>query len=360
MSTDKKGKISCGSPAPGHPEQCHIPAGSKITPANQEAIDRIRAEFGIGPSRKTADPAAPSPAAAPETLDAAKVLKSLGVTASNPEDVTMNTEEVQSDPLGREEAANELLREKPALKKAAGIHIVSQGPYVVVGGVPLKNSMIRANDTGESVGWYVGESGTEGEDYALCRCGHSKHMPFCDGTHEKIQWDGTCTASTKPYAESARIYRGCNGYDLMDEESLCAIVRYCDPDGSCWNLVQKADGLAEAVIQTCNCVSGRLTVVKDGKMIEPELSMEIECIDDRPRNHYGPLWVKGGIPVKTADGVSYEVRNRTALCRCGHSANKPFCDGTHLCEADAQDGSEGAQNPQPVRKPGPGYKTSEH
>jgi CDGSH-type Zn-finger protein len=41
------------------------------------------------------------------------------------------------------------------------------------------------------------------------------------------------------------------------------------------------------------------------------------------------LWVRGGIPVISADGFAYEVRNRVTLCRCGASANKPFCDGSH-------------------------------
>jgi hypothetical protein len=43
----------------------------------------------------------------------------------------------------------------------------------------------------------------------------------------------------------------------------------------------------------------------------------------------GPLWVRGGIPVESADGTTYEIRNRVTLCRCGRSSNKPFCDGTH-------------------------------
>ena len=30
-----------------------------------------------------------------------------------------------------------------------------------------------------------------------------------------------------------------------------------------------------------------------------------------------------------AGAGSYEPRNRQLLCRCGHSANKPFCDGSH-------------------------------
>ena len=43
----------------------------------------------------------------------------------------------------------------------------------------------------------------------------------------------------------------------------------------------------------------------------------------------GPLWVRGGVPVVSADGYEYEVRNRVTLCRCGSSENKPFCDGSH-------------------------------
>jgi len=44
----------------------------------------------------------------------------------------------------------------------------------------------------------------------------------------------------------------------------------------------------------------------------------------------GPIWVKGGVPVESADASVFENRNRVTLCRCGGSKNKPFCDGTHL------------------------------
>ncbi len=44
----------------------------------------------------------------------------------------------------------------------------------------------------------------------------------------------------------------------------------------------------------------------------------------------GPLWVRGGIPIFSAQYEPYEVRNRVTLCRCGHAENKPFCDGSHI------------------------------
>lgn len=45
----------------------------------------------------------------------------------------------------------------------------------------------------------------------------------------------------------------------------------------------------------------------------------------------GPLRVKGDITLKDAAGEEYDLAGREAisLCRCGHSENKPFCDGAH-------------------------------
>ena len=43
----------------------------------------------------------------------------------------------------------------------------------------------------------------------------------------------------------------------------------------------------------------------------------------------GPYIVKGEVEMKDADGNSYSVEKRMALCRCGASTEKPFCDGTH-------------------------------
>jgi len=44
----------------------------------------------------------------------------------------------------------------------------------------------------------------------------------------------------------------------------------------------------------------------------------------------GPLLLRGDVDLVTADGETIERRRRTvALCRCGLSTIKPFCDGTH-------------------------------
>jgi len=56
----------------------------------------------------------------------------------------------------------------------------------------------------------------------------------------------------------------------------------------------------------------------------------------------GPIRVEGDFTVVDAIGNEYGLAGRTVIsfCRCGHSANKPFCDGTHgregfqsMCEA---------------------------
>ena len=45
----------------------------------------------------------------------------------------------------------------------------------------------------------------------------------------------------------------------------------------------------------------------------------------------GPIRVEGDFSVVDQNGKEFGLGGRTAvtLCRCGHSANKPFCDGTH-------------------------------
>jgi CDGSH-type Zn-finger protein len=44
----------------------------------------------------------------------------------------------------------------------------------------------------------------------------------------------------------------------------------------------------------------------------------------------GPLLLRGDFELVDADGRAIDQGRRTvALCRCGMSAIKPFCDGTH-------------------------------
>jgi 3-phenylpropionate/trans-cinnamate dioxygenase ferredoxin subunit len=43
----------------------------------------------------------------------------------------------------------------------------------------------------------------------------------------------------------------------------------------------------------------------------------------------GPLIVNGEVELTDSEGKRYPAQKRMALCRCGASAEKPFCDGAH-------------------------------
>jgi CDGSH-type Zn-finger protein len=48
-------------------------------------------------------------------------------------------------------------------------------------------------------------------------------------------------------------------------------------------------------------------------------------------NHNGPIRMEGDFEILDPAGAPFGLAGRTviSLCRCGHSANKPFCDGSH-------------------------------
>jgi CDGSH-type Zn-finger protein len=221
----------------------------------------------------------------------------------------------------------------PQKPVAAKVRISKDGPYIVTGQLPLAKQTIGANAAGESVNWVEGHTYPAQAQYALCRCGHSASKPFCDGSHSKVGFDGTETASRESYRQQAKLLQGPT-MSLTDAESLCAFARFCDPNGQVWNLVNQTDepsAKKHFVKQTGECPSGRLVAWDNatGKSIEPKLEPSIGLIEDPVNECSGPVWLRGGIPVVGSDGFEYEVRNRVTLCRCGASQNKPFCDGTH-------------------------------
>ncbi len=84
----------------------------------------------------------------------------------------------------------------------------------------------------------------------------------------------------------------------------------------------------EEIIQRIhNCPSGALSYYKnDGDLAPGEIETEqiVEVIAN------GPLMVYGKLRVKNPDGSETQKNKVTAFCRCGHSNNKPFCDGAHV------------------------------
>jgi len=216
--------------------------------------------------------------------------------------------------------------------KTPRIRIVKNGPYLVSGGVPVEQQSILNNSEGCPSAWRKDKDIPVRERYSLCRCGHTRNPPFCDGAHLKAQFDGTETASRKPYLEQADKIPG-PGLDLTDAETLCSAAGFCNRAGGIWKLIEMSnDEKAKkiAIQEAADCPSGRLIVWdKAGKAIEPVFQASIVSTEEPAEGVSGPLWVRGGIPIESADGTVYEKRNSVTICRCGKSCNKPFCDGKH-------------------------------
>jgi CDGSH-type Zn-finger protein len=216
------------------------------------------------------------------------------------------------------------------------IIVSKNGPYLVSGGVPLSEKIIKYDSKWDTCEWQDGKTHPKQDQYALCRCGQSNNKPFCDGTHLKIKFEGTETASHASYCDQAVVLEG-PGLKMTDAKILCASARFCHRGGGAWTLILTSDnpGDREMMIEeAADCPSGRLVIYdkKTGKPIEPTFEPSIALVEDPNIKVSGPLWVRGGIPIKSSDGTLYETRNRVTLCRCGKSQNKPFCDSSHYPE----------------------------
>ena len=128
-----------------------------------------------------------------------------------------------------------------------------------------------------------------------------------------------------------RTYQG-EAIEVHWEPRLCIHVRNCvrelpsvfRPDARPWVVVDAAgaDAVAEAIER---CPTGALHYRRlDGGAQEHAPSET--TIEPRPN---GPLFVRGHVRVVGDDGGVIREDSRVALCRCGGSSNKPFCDGTH-------------------------------
>ena len=113
--------------------------------------------------------------------------------------------------------------------------------------------------------------------------------------------------------------------------------RLCFHSGNCSRLLPKvfdrdrrpwvkADEASADEIETtvAQCPSGALRTRRVGASGPPRgQPLEIRA---SPK---GPLLLRGGVRILDAGGTVLYEGERAALCRCGGSSNKPFCDGTH-------------------------------
>ncbi len=209
------------------------------------------------------------------------------------------------------------------------IRVTEDGPYQVYGTPPLSRVAVVRTEHGEPVDWTSPEPLPTGRRFALCRCGRSKTKPFCDDSHlEEPRFEGNEVADHGPRSARAEAFVG-EGMVITDDVSICSRAGFCRTRAtSVWELIgSSADPEVRERLRgmISNCPSGRLE--QQPSVVAPAEEPAFEPSIAVTRN--GPLWVRGGITVEAADGSTYEVRNRVTLCRCGHSANKPFCDGSH-------------------------------
>jgi CDGSH-type Zn-finger protein/uncharacterized Fe-S cluster protein YjdI len=116
------------------------------------------------------------------------------------------------------------------------------------------------------------------------------------------------------------------------EPRLCIHVKRCvtelgavfDPDRRPWIDPDAAD--PDAIVETVlACPTGALHFrrLDGGPQEEADGPTTVEPRPD------GPLFLRGPVRLVGPDGEVIREDTRVALCRCGGSANKPFCDGTH-------------------------------
>jgi CDGSH-type Zn-finger protein/truncated hemoglobin YjbI len=203
------------------------------------------------------------------------------------------------------------------------IRCAHNGPYLVTNAQSLRN--------------WLGEELQTMPEMALCRCGDSATKPVCDGACATNRF--TDRKDPKRVADKRDTYEGVQ-LTVFDNRGICQHSGYCTDrlntvfhtDGA---FVTPSGGRMDDIIRAVrDCPSGALSFAVNGVEAREQVDWQntrepaIEVSKD------GPYRITGGIslsdaegkPVKRAQGSSLE---HYALCRCGHSQNKPFCSGMH-------------------------------
>ncbi len=166
-----------------------------------------------------------------------------------------------------------------------------------------------------------------------CRCGKSKNKPFCDGTHLKVNFNGKREKKELTREERIRRYMG-DGFTILDDRSLCRHAGLCDGyhpeiydiDKHPW--IHPASASEEENLNAVsNCPSSALAFEKNGK-VKTDFFKENKAIVTKN----GPIHIQGKVEIVDDQNSKDELndaKDHYALCRCGSSKNKPFCDGTH-------------------------------
>ena len=204
----------------------------------------------------------------------------------------------------------------------AGIRSATDGPYLVTGVETLTN--------------HLGELLPATPTMALCRCGASERKPYCDGSHVRVGFIGAKDPQRVPDRRDR--YPGV-AVTVLDNRGICQHAGYCsDRLASVFHagsepFVTPSGARQDEIIAAARaCPSGALSYAIEHREAREQVDQDrppaIEVSRDGPyRITGGPALTDGaGNPEPRAEGASTE---HYALCRCGHSQNKPFCSGMH-------------------------------
>ena len=223
-------------------------------------------------------------------------------------------------------AAESRLAELAALQAGLGpgIQAMTDGPYLVTG-------------VGSLVDW-LGQPVSVRPQLALCRCGGSKIKPLCDGSHAAT---GFTAAKDPGRVPDRRDTHAGQQVTIFDNRGTCQHSGYCtgqlapvfrqgqEP------FVAPSGGRMDEIIRAVrDCPSGALRygIVGAEARADADWHATREPVIEVTRDC--PYRITGGIPLSDGQGKP-EHRNagasgeHYALCRCGHSQNKPFCSGMH-------------------------------
>src|SRR5262249_37746172 len=242
----------------------------------------------------------------PQLAEAAAALQDLAVRLAPPGPEAPHPEELWQLQAGRR----------------ARVHAERNGPYLVTN-VP------RLID-------HLGAEQRPAPQLALCRCGNSAIKPLCDGRCAATGF--TDAKDPKRVPDRRDIYDG-QQITIYDNRGICQHSGFCtDRLATVFHtgtepFVPPSGGRMDEIIRAVrDCPSGALSYAIDGAEARGQADWggtrkpAIEITKD------GPYRITGGIPLLGADGAP-EPRaagsspEHYALCRCGHSQNKPFCIG---------------------------------
>jgi uncharacterized Fe-S cluster protein YjdI len=134
--------------------------------------------------------------------------------------------------------------------------------------------------------------------------------------------------------ETKKFYRS-KEFDISFEPKKCIHAAECahglpevfNPNEKPWINTEGSDfeKIAEVIKK---CPSGALKYERHDNQgnEDPSLNAEVTVIPN------GPLYITGDIELHTSQGELIGKEHRIALCRCGSSKNKPFCDNSHIKE----------------------------